>query len=150
MYPNFGVIILAKWNEVTHYHRKPKVGPVQSEIIRALKSKQPKKITEKFIDEFPVPFVCMFFSRFCMLLSQYSSIPFTFLLNFSNRFIGIISLERLFSSSIANTMNYFQNSVSHLNLFSNKAYRNQNFMVTKDTNSKRLWIRLIMLISFEK
>ena len=34
------------------------------------------------------------------------------LLNFLNRFIGIISLERLFPSSIADTMNRFKNSMS--------------------------------------
>ena len=31
-----------------------------------------------------------------------------------------------------------------------KAYRNQNFMVTKYTNSKRLWVGLIFLTSFKK
>ena len=33
------------------------------------------------------------------------------LLNLSNRFIGIISLDRLFPNSIVDTMNWFQNSV---------------------------------------
>ena len=33
-------------------------------------------------------------------------------LNFSNRFIGIISLERLYPSSITDTMYWFQNSLS--------------------------------------
>ena len=47
-----------------------------------------------------------------------------------NRVIGIISLEGLFPSSIADTMNWFQNSMSDLNLFYTKAYRNQDFMVT--------------------
>ena len=32
-------------------------------------------------------------------------------LNFSNRVIGILSLERLFQSSIADAMNWFQNSM---------------------------------------
>ena len=44
--------------------------------------------------------------------------------------IGIISLERSFPSSIANTMNWFKNSMSDQNLFYMQAYRNQNFMVT--------------------
>ena len=38
------------------------------------------------------------------------------LLNFSNRVIRIISLERLFPSSIANTLYWLQNSMSDLNI----------------------------------
>ena len=39
-------------------------------------------------------------------------------------------LERLFPSYIADTMNWFKNSMSDQNIFYIKAYRNQNFMVT--------------------
>ena len=66
-------------------------------------------------------------------------------LNFSNGAIGIISLERYVPSSIADTMNWFQNSMSDLNLFYIKAHRNQ---VTK--YSKRYWVGLIFPICFEK
>ena len=49
-------------------------------------------------------------------------------LNYSNRVIGIISLEKLFPSSIADTMYCFQNLMSDYNLFYIKANRNQNIM----------------------
>ena len=39
-------------------------------------------------------------------------------------------LRKAFLNFIADTMNWFQNSRSDLNLFRNRAYRNRNFMVT--------------------
>ena len=48
--------------------------------------------------------------------------------NFSNRTIGIINFERPSPNFIADTMNWFLNSM--LDHFCIKAYRNQNFMVT--------------------
>ena len=42
------------------------------------------------------------------------------LLNFSNTFIGIISLEGLFPSYIAVTMNQFRNSMSDKNSFTSR------------------------------
>ena len=66
------------------------------------------------------------------------------LLNFSNRAIGTITLERHFPSSIADTMSWFQNSMSDLSVyFTSRPIQNQNFMVTLYTNSKRLWVGLI-------
>ena len=42
--------------------------------------------------------------------------------------------KAFFSKFIADTMNWFQNSMSDLTLFCNRAYRNQNFMVTWSIN----------------
>ena len=59
---------------------------------------------------FIVPLMeCIFLNRVChvddlMFLRE--------MIDFSNRVIGIISLEMLFPSSIADTMNWFQNSMS--------------------------------------
>ena len=47
-----------------------------------------------------------------------------------------LSLESLFPSSVADTMNWYQNLMSDEDLFYIKAYRNQNFMRTYYTNSK--------------
>ena len=131
MYPDFGVIILAKWNEVTHYHRKPQVGPVQSEIIRALKFKQPKKITERFKGRIPRSFCDFMF----LLTFLYATVTILFhpvyvfakLLKQGYRYH---KLRKAFYKFYRRNYELFQNSVSDLNLFNNKAYRNQNFMVS--------------------
>ena len=52
------------------------------------------------------------FARVCSYVDDFMLVIKASLLNFSNRVIGIISLERLFPSSIAATMNQFQNSMS--------------------------------------
>ena len=50
--------------------------------------------------------------------------------NFSNRAIGIINFERHSPNFIADTMNWFLNSMLDLKHLCIKAYRNRNFMVT--------------------
>ena len=50
--------------------------------------------------------------------------------NFSNRAIGIINFETLSPNFIADTMNWFLNSMLDYKNFCIKAYRNRNFMVT--------------------
>ena len=52
------------------------------------------------------------FARECSYVEDFMLVIKASLLNFSNRVIGIISLERLFPSSIAATMNKFQKSMS--------------------------------------
>ena len=52
------------------------------------------------------------FVRECSYVEDFMLVIKASLLNFSNRVIGIIRLERLFPSSIAATMNKFQNSMS--------------------------------------
>ena len=58
-----------------------------------------------FLNSKKLPRVCSYVEDFMLVIKAS-------LLNFSNRVIGIISLERLFPRSIAATMNQFQNSMS--------------------------------------
>ena len=52
------------------------------------------------------------FARVCRHVDDFNARNNVKLLNFTNRVVGIISLERRFPSSIAGTMNWFQNSMS--------------------------------------
>ena len=52
------------------------------------------------------------FARACSHVDDFNARINVQLLNVSDRVIGIISLERLFQSSIAETKNWFQNSMS--------------------------------------
>ena len=70
--------------------------------------------------------------------------------NFSNRVISIISLERPFSKFYRRHYDSTSKFNVRLKFFYIKAYRNQNLMMTKYTNSKRLLVVVIFLINFEK
>ena len=53
------------------------------------------------------------FARVCSQVEDFNMLVINVkLLNFSNRVTGIMSLERFFPSSIADTMNLFRNSMS--------------------------------------
>ena len=52
------------------------------------------------------------FARVCSHEEDFKARINVKLLNLSSRVIGIISLERLFPNSIADTINWFQNSMS--------------------------------------
>ena len=65
--------------------------------------------------------------------------------NFPNRVIGIISLVRLFSKFYGRHYDSASKFNVQLKFFYIKAYRNQNLLMTKNTNSKRLLVVLIFL-----
>ena len=60
------------------------------------------------------------FARVCSHVNGFNARNKCPMLNFSNRVIGFISLERLFSSSIAHTMHLFQNSMSDIKKFTSR------------------------------
>ena len=64
--------------------------------------------------------------------------------------LGIINFENLFQNLVADTMNWFQNSRSGENLLCNKAYRNQNFMVTWIINLEKNLSRADISDQFKK
>ena len=65
------------------------------------------------IGAYPVSYQLIRFARVCSHVDDLMLVINVLLLNFSNKVIGIISLtERFVPSSIADIMNWFQNSKS--------------------------------------
>ena len=90
------------------------------------------------------------FARVCSYVEDFMLVINASLQNFSNRVIGIISLERSFSKIYHRHYDSTSKFNVLLKFFYIKAYRNQNLMMTKYTNSKRVLVALIFLVNFEK
>ena len=70
--------------------------------------------------------------------------------NFLNKVIGIINFVKLFLDFIADTMIWYLNSMSDLNLFCARGFQNQSFMTTKCINLGKLSVLIIFQCSLFK